>query len=200
MTATRANKKPATKVARSGALSRELLVKVGAKTIIRKIPANERMARSAKVAKHVSTNSNSIPFARFYQIDPIEKIKLVRSGISPQYVLRISDSMGITKDALFKVLNFPKSTIDKKIAANQNLPIEQGERLIGMAKLVGQVEVMVQESGNPDGFNAAKWVANWIEKPSPALGGEKPAAYLDTVSGQEMISDLLAKMQSGAYA
>ena len=80
------------------------------------------------------------------------------------------------------------------------LPIEQGERLIGMAKLVGQVESMITESGNPDGFNAAKWVASWLEKPSPALGGEKPSAYLDTVSGQEMISDLLAKIQTGAYA
>lgn len=141
-----------------------------------------------------------LSFANIYQVEPIDRIQLIRNGIPARYINVISDSMGITKETLFKFLNLPKSTIDKKSVANQMLPIEQGERLIGMAKLVGLVETIVDESGNPDGFDAAKWVASWLEKPSPALGGEKPSAYLDTVSGQEMISDLLAKIQTGAYA
>ena len=139
-------------------------------------------------------------FIHIYQVAPIDRIKLIRDGVPARYINVVSDSMGITKDALFKFLNLPKSTVDKKSVSNQMLPIEQGERLIGMAKLVGQVESIVAESGSLDGFNAAKWVAQWLEKPSPALGGEKPSAYLDTVSGQEMISDLLAKIQTGAYA
>jgi putative toxin-antitoxin system antitoxin component (TIGR02293 family) len=141
-----------------------------------------------------------LSFANIYRVEPIDRIKLIRDGVPARYINVISDSMGITKETLFKFLNLPKSTIDKKSVANQILPIEHGERLIGMAKLVGQVESMIAESGNPDGFDAAKWVASWLEKPSPALGGEKPSAYLDTVSGQEMISDLLAKIQTGAYA
>lgn len=141
-----------------------------------------------------------LSFANIYRVEPIDRIKLIRAGVPARYVNVISDSMGITKDALFKFLNLPKSTMDKKSVANQMLPIEQGERLLGMAKLVGQVEAIVTESGNPDGFNAARWVADWLEKPSPALGGVKPSAYLDTVSGQEMISDLLSKIQTGAYA
>jgi putative toxin-antitoxin system antitoxin component (TIGR02293 family) len=139
-------------------------------------------------------------FSDIYQVEPIDRIKLIRDGVPARYIKVISDSMGITKDTLFKFLNLPKSTIDKKSVANQILPIEQGERLIGMAKLVGQVESIIAESGNPEGFNAAQWIAQWLEKPSPALGGEKPSAFLDTVSGQEMISDLLAKIQTGAYA
>ena len=150
--------------------------------------------------KRVGVSQMDLSFVHIYQVEPIDRIKLIRDGVPARYINVISDSMGITKDTLFKFLNLPKSTIDKKSVANQVLPIEQGERLIGMAKLVGQVESIVFESGNPDGFNAAKWVAQWLEKPSPALGGEKPSAYLDTVSGQEMISDLLAKIQTGAYA
>jgi|688.fasta_scaffold453320_2 putative toxin-antitoxin system antitoxin component (TIGR02293 family) len=148
----------------------------------------------------LAVNRPDFSFAHIYQVEPMDRIKLIRNGVPARYINVISDSMGITKDILFKFLNLPKSTIDKKSVANQMLPIEQGERLIGMAKLLGQVESIVSESGNPDGFNAAKWLANWIEKPSPALGGEKPSAYLDTVSGQEMIADLLSKIQTGAYA
>ena len=157
---------------------------------------------AAKLARKnlLAVSQLDFSFTHIYQVEPMDRIKLIRNGVPARYINVVSDAMGITKDTLFKFLNLPKSTIDKKSVANQMLPIEQGERLIGMAKLVGQVESIVSESGNPDGFNAAKWVANWLEKPSPALGGEKPSAYLDTVSGQEMISDLLSKIQTGAYA
>ncbi len=146
------------------------------------------------------SNPLDFSFSDLYLVEPIDRIRLIREGVPARYIKVISDSMGITKDTLFKFLNLPKSTIDKKSVANQVLPIDQGERLIGMAKLVGQVESIVAESGNPEGFNAAKWVAQWLEKPSPALGGEKPSTFLDTISGQEMVSDLLAKIQTGAYA
>lgn len=157
---------------------------------------------AAKVARKnpLAVSQLDFSFTHIYQVEPLDRIKIIRDGVPARYINIISDSMGITKDALFKFLNLPKSTVDKKSVANQLLPMEQGERLIGMAKLVGQVESIVSESGNLDGFNAAKWVAYWIERPSPALGGEKPSAYLDTISGQEMISDLLSKIQTGAYA
>lgn len=76
----------------------------------------------------------------------------------------------------------------------------QSRSLIGMDKLVRQVQVMVEQSGNPTGFDAAKWVAHWVNEPSPALGGKIPATYMDTVEGQELVSNLIARMQSGAYA
>ena len=161
--------------------------------------AKKTAAKSPRKSPSVG-NPLDFSFSDVYRVDPIDRIRLIREGIPARYIKVISDSMGITKDTLFKFLNLPKSTIDKKSVANQVLPIEQGERLLGIAKLVGQVESIVAESGNPAGFNAAKWVAQWLEKPSPALGGEKPSAFLDTVSGQEMISDLLAKIQTGAYA
>lgn len=161
--------------------------------------AKKSVTKGARKSSPIS-NPLDFSFSEVYRVEPIDRIRLIREGIPARYIKVISDSMGITKDTLFKFLNLPKSTIDKKSVANQVLPIEQGERLIGMAKLVGQVESIVAESGNPAGFNAAKWVAQWLEKPSPALGGEKPSAFLDTVSGQEMISDLLAKIQTGAYA
>jgi hypothetical protein len=72
-----------------------------------------------------------------------------------------------------------------------------------MAKLIGQVETMLEESGDPElmrGFDAARWLTHWMEEPIPALGGASPSEYMDTIEGQEMISRLLATMQTGAYA
>ena len=58
----------------------------------------------------------------------------------------------------------------------------------------------VNESGEPQDFNAARWFAKWIEQPLPALANAKPSDYLDTLTGQRLVSSLLAKIQSGAYA
>jgi len=142
----------------------------------------------------------SLGFVNLYSAQPTERIKLIRDGVPANFVVLISKSMGVTKESLFTTLRLPRATIDRKVSNNQALPPEQGERVIGMAKLVGQVQVMVEQSGDPTGFDAAKWVARWMEEPSPALGGKRPATYMDTVEGQELVSNLVARMQSGAYA
>jgi len=66
-------------------------------------------------------------------------------------------------------------------------------------RLVAQVDLMVAESGNPDGFDARRWVGAWLETPVPALGG-KPADFMNTTDGRARVSRLLARAQSGAYS
>lgn len=59
---------------------------------------------------------------------------------------------------------------------------------------------MVEQSGTPQGFDSQRWLANWIEQPLPALCGKKPADYLDTPSGVEMVSNLLRQIHFGIYS
>lgn len=73
-------------------------------------------------------------------------------------------------------------------------------KLAGLRRLVGQVEIMVAESGDPTEFSADQWVGSWLETPNPALDGKCPAEYVHLPEGQEMLLQLLAQMQSGAYA
>lgn len=66
--------------------------------------------------------------------------------------------------------------------------------------LVIQVEKMVKESGEIEGFDAEKWVGDWLQHPIPALGDKKPEELMGTTDGQDIISRILAQVQSGAYA
>ena len=74
------------------------------------------------------------------------------------------------------------------------------ERVVGLVKLVGQIEAMVEESGDPEGFDAPEWLSRWLREPLPALGGDRPINLLDTMEGQALVSRALAQMQSGAFA
>ena len=68
------------------------------------------------------------------------------------------------------------------------------------AQLIARVEQIVRESGDPDGFDAGRWVAAFLDAPSPALGGRRPADFIETSEGRTVVSALIGQMQSGAYA
>jgi putative toxin-antitoxin system antitoxin component (TIGR02293 family) len=76
----------------------------------------------------------------------------------------------------------------------------ESERVIGFVKLVGHLAAIVQESGNPEGFDAAAWMSRWLNEPVPALGSARPIDLMDTMEGQALVSTTLGQLQSGAYA
>jgi hypothetical protein len=73
-------------------------------------------------------------------------------------------------------------------------------RVLGLLRLIGQVAVMVEHSGDPKEFDAARWVGGWLERPIPALGGARPADYMETIAGQTLVSKLLMQSQAGVFA
>ena len=70
----------------------------------------------------------------------------------------------------------------------------------GFDRLLGQLQAMLQESGNPEGFDASAWLSVWMSTPVPAFGGARPLDLMTTMTGQATVSQLLAQMQSGTYA
>lgn len=139
-------------------------------------------------------------FRQMYEANPIERVQLIRDGISATMLVQLSEAMGLPQDRLFEMLDLPRSSMKREIKNNGLLSAAYTERLVGLAKLIGQVEQMVAASGNPKGFNAAEWVNGWLDTPSSALGGRKPGTLMDTAEGRDMVSRLVAQMQSGAYA
>ncbi len=159
-----------------------------------------RRARSSAAAKAGPTVRRS-RFAAAYEIDPITRVLAIRKGVSSAELVRTSRAMGLSQERVFQMLRLPASTTKRKLAQGTSFPPEQSERILGLQRLIGQVELMVAESG-PDGdpFDVGAWLAQWLDQPSPALGNKAPGEFLDTVAGQEIVANLLAQMQSGAYA
>ena len=73
------------------------------------------------------------------------------------------------------------------------------DRAAHIARLVGIVQKMVEESGDPTGFDAARWTAAFLARPNHALGGELPSGYMRRGEGRAIVERLVLTMQSGAY-
>lgn len=139
-------------------------------------------------------------FVKVYETDAMERVRIVKQGVPAGAVDAIARRMAIPKEKLVGTLGLARATIDRKVRENKPLSSDESSRVLGMARLVGQVQAMVEESGRAQGFNAAEWVARWLERPLPALDGQRPADLMDTPEGQGLVSQLVSRMQSGAYA
>jgi putative toxin-antitoxin system antitoxin component (TIGR02293 family) len=139
-------------------------------------------------------------FVDVFRAEPLTRVQWIKHGLPADFLDQLSRKMNMPKERLLPALGIAPATVRRKVLESKPLSSDDSERALGMARLVGQVESMVQESGDVEGFNAAEWLAQWLEEPLAALGGERPADLMDTAEGQAMVANLLARMQSGAYA
>lgn len=143
------------------------------------------------------------PFDRpltVFRATPQERIEMIRAGVSATDAKRLFAEVPIGVGASFRALNLSTATVNKKAKLGERLSPEESERVVGFARLVGQLEAMIEESGDPAGFDAKGWMARWLTEPLPAFGGAAPATLMDTMEGQGLVSAALATIQGGAYA
>lgn len=139
-------------------------------------------------------------YTEIYRSSPQARIRMIRSGVKAGDAKQMISDLHFDQQALFGALNLKTATVNRKAARNEALSIEDSERVLGIASLVGQLQAIVEESGDPEGFDATQWLSRWLREPLSALGGERPLSLLDTMEGQSLVADTLAKAQSGAFA
>lgn len=168
----------------------------------KKTTRREGISESAKAEAGVSGKPwlKESRYLRIFRASPSERIALIREGIAAESLVITGMDMGMPKERLLSFLHFPRSTINRRISRKECLPPEFSERMIGLEKLIGQVEDIMADAEGVQNFNAAQWVAQWLELPLPALANAKPADYMDTIEGQALVAGLLTRIQTGAYA
>ena len=97
-------------------------------------------------------------FDNIYMFDPQQRIELIKRGVAARHIATLSMKMDVSKDHLMSVLGLSRATVNRKVRENKPLNQDESERVLGVESLIGQVDLMVRESGNPEGFDAAKWV------------------------------------------
>lgn len=165
-----------------------------------KMKVNAKPKSTAARGVDLWHSANPQQFVEVFKASGPELVRLVKEGAPATFVGLLADTMQQPRTQLISQLGLPSSTVRRRAAVKAKLNREETSRLVGMARIIGQVQAMVEESGAPADFDAGPWVARWMETPIPALGGSKPSEYMDTAEGQGVVSQLLSQMQSGAYA
>jgi len=150
--------------------------------------------------QRVLTGKKDRTYVIFYDVSRVDRIGIVKAGLPARLLTTLADDMHVTRERLYGWLGIARATANRKVKADEVLSQDESERALGIARLVGQVEKVVAESGDSTDFDAATWTARWLEQPSNALGGKTPGEFMDTADGRALVASLVAQMQSGAYA
>lgn len=127
-------------------------------------------------------------------------VEVLRYGVSPEVFKRIAKDLGTDQKTFSRWTGVAIQSVHRKLQNDKPLSPSESERVLDVSKLIGEAQRIVDESGNPEGFDAAKWVGEWVQTPVPALGDRKPAELLDTAVGAQEVLKILQQSQSGAYA
>jgi putative toxin-antitoxin system antitoxin component (TIGR02293 family) len=132
---------------------------------------------------------------------PAEFMTLERAGVEGRMIKAMAGELRLPVASFYEMLGMPKATIEKKTAANQPIAGTYGHAALGMARLLATAKNIVGNStaGGAKDFDVGKWLGEWITRPQAALGDKKPAAFLDTPTGAEIVNRLLGAIESGAY-
>ncbi len=144
--------------------------------------------------------ANAAGFVAMYEAPVLTQVAWAKQGVDASDAKLILDQLHVSQAEALEALHIPVATVNRKAKAGARLSAAESERVLGVGRLLGQVQTVVQESGEPDGFDAAAWLSAWMSTPVAALGGARPLDLLDTMTGQALVSQLIAQMQSGAYA
>jgi len=144
--------------------------------------------------------AGEVAYSVVYGFSRVDRIGIVKQGLPARLLVTLANDMHVPRERLYGWLGIARTTANRKVKEGEVLSQDESERALGITRLIGQVQQIVAESGEPQGFDAARWTANWLEEPNDALGGRTPGEFMDTADGRALVSGLVAQMQSGAYA
>ncbi len=159
---------------------------------------NKRIIGIKKFGIAVDRQTNKrLSYVELYQMSQFDYLQRVIDGVSSQAIPDLVFDMGVSQTLICKMLGLSPSTISRKVSAGQRLSTTEGEIILGIGKLIGQIQVILEECGDPERFNPATWLSSWVLTPLPALQGEKPEKYLGSINGQQFLSTIIAKAING---
>ncbi len=139
-------------------------------------------------------------YNRLRQIPPAELVIMIKACLSAVEAKAWLETATLGRNETLKALDLPIATFNRKVKEKGRLSPAESERVLGFARLVGQLQIIVRDAGGPADFDAKAWLGRWLSEPLPALGHARPMDFMDTMEGQKLVSQSLAQIGSGAYA
>ena len=140
-------------------------------------------------------------YMKLYRSAVMDRIALVNKGVAEgaacERILGFARLVGtrtnapqlplLSQKTTLAALGLPAATFNKKVKARGTLSAAESERVLGFARLVGQVEAMIGEGTNALNFDTRAWLSRWLTEPLPALDQGRPIDLMNTIEGQNLV-------------
>lgn len=135
----------------------------------------------------------------WWVVSPEQLTILAQAGLRVRLVHHLADEMRLRAELVAEWIGLPQADVLKP-TPGKTLELDQGLRLLWLARLIGQAQTIVDNARTVTDFGAAQWTGTLLQASHPALAGVRPGDYLCRPDGPQAVSDVLARMESGAYS
>jgi putative toxin-antitoxin system antitoxin component (TIGR02293 family) len=124
------------------------------------------------------------------QMTPMEKLSIVRNGISKTDLETLKAKTKLDYDNLAKALSVTRATLINKKGKEKFNPAVS-EKIVGLADLYSYGYEVFEDREN---FN------QWMFRPNQALGGQIPYDLLDNQYGCEEVRNVIGRIDYGIFS
>lgn len=128
----------------------------------------------------------TIPFS-----DNLLVSEIVSKGPSAQILQELASSLDLTISQLSAVVQIPRRTLERRIATNSTLKVDEAERAIRLARLFSKAQEL---------FGDKEAAVEWFHGELPSLGGRTPLSLCANESSAREVEQLLGRIEHGVYS
>jgi len=122
---------------------------------------------------------------------PAARIEHIRAGAQAGFLVGAAETLGVSRETIFKVVGLSVSTANRKIAKQETLDPLVTERLARLAVIDKQAD---------DAFGDPEVATAWLRAENIGLGGCTPLSMLDTDIGSREVAKILVAIAHGGAA
>jgi putative toxin-antitoxin system antitoxin component (TIGR02293 family) len=138
----------------------------------------------------IAVSSGPDLFKPISQMSPLEKMGLIKKGISKKDLEHLKNTAALDYDQLAEALAVTRATLINKKGL-EKFSSSISEKIVSLADIYSfGYEVFEDE----DKFNT------WVFRPNQALGGQPPYTLLNNQFGREEVRNLIGRIAYGVYS
>lgn len=157
------------------------------------IPAKEHRGGSVYVSGQKAGNVYDLLAMEFSEqaVSEFDYISLGQNGITKAAIDNLARHMGISRKNLAEqIFDISIKTLERKTPA-EKLDKKISSHAIEIAKLLQHANEV---------FGDEEKVRQWINTKNAALNNNAPIALFDTLSGLNLVNDILTRIEEGVYS
>jgi putative toxin-antitoxin system antitoxin component (TIGR02293 family) len=125
------------------------------------------------------------------KISDFEFIHLGAKGLQKEFIDVLANDLGITRKAMAEdILNVSVKTMERK-TKTEKLDKRISSHALEVAKVLQHAFEV---------FENEEKVKRWVNKENRALNDKKPVELFDTLTGINMVNDILVRIEEGVYS
>ena len=125
-----------------------------------------------------------------WQMTSVEKMDLVREGVSKKNLESLKSKTNLDYDKLSTILLTNRATLINK-KGTEHFSVALSERIVSIADLYSYGFAVFEDKNR---FN------EWVFRPNKALGGKQPFELLDNYYGREEVKNVIGRIDYGVYS